>query len=469
MSQTPLTPSKRGRVAAACVVCRLSRLGCDGQQPCQRCVSGGLANSCVYIAQKKRGRPSRHSKGSSSTGPQAPPSEPVPNSCPPKITTPVMPRMTRSPVEAMIVGEGYSQQAELNSCNDQNGNTLTPSSAAVATATNALVEILSKEVHKAREQIRDLNVRLKKTEEENLFLHRQAQAQGVSLPGMGFEAAVSRLAILSHFPFFCDYDLASSDVPFVVNDMRKPVLVFKVIHERILRLVCFFVNQPFLALSGQSQSDLLGSGIVQCIIFDYLNKVKMISVTLGDRDKRVSQPTRISVYVVHRDGNLLRTPTTMQLLRFPGGKIEWVVCSLEGPSEVETMAGLEISYPRLYKKLVAISQETFAMSHEAVLARKKDLIVRCEREEWGELVAPLQSPEFPTPEFGDPLGNMQRSPESPSLLEPEASVFYTETFEARMGNSLRMLFDPSCHPNPLPPLPYLEAIQLGSNDGPWLE
>jgi late competence protein required for DNA uptake (superfamily II DNA/RNA helicase) len=46
----------RKQVRQACTRCREAHTACSSELPCSRCVSLGMADSCVYGQHKRRGR-----------------------------------------------------------------------------------------------------------------------------------------------------------------------------------------------------------------------------------------------------------------------------------------------------------------------------------------------------------------------------------------------------------------------------
>jgi hypothetical protein len=79
-----------------------------------------------------------------------------------------------------------------------------------------VVELLSKEVQKAREEMQATQLRLKEIEAEDQALRQQSARAGPEMT-----AAAQRQHILNQMRFLSEYDLASPDVPFVVDDLDK--------------------------------------------------------------------------------------------------------------------------------------------------------------------------------------------------------------------------------------------------------
>jgi hypothetical protein len=81
-----------------------------------------------------------------------------------------------------------------------------------------VVELLSKEVQKAREELKAMHLQLKQAQAENQELR---QRSGCSGDATGMSEAAKRQYILSHMRFLSEYDLSSPDVPFAVTDIEK--------------------------------------------------------------------------------------------------------------------------------------------------------------------------------------------------------------------------------------------------------
>lgn len=51
-----MSSGKPSKVDCACVNCRASKVACNGENPCSRCIARGMENSCKRERHKKRGR-----------------------------------------------------------------------------------------------------------------------------------------------------------------------------------------------------------------------------------------------------------------------------------------------------------------------------------------------------------------------------------------------------------------------------
>lgn len=157
--------------------------------------------------------------------------------------------------------------------------------------------------------------------------------------------------MMDHFSFLLAFDLKSSYLPFVVDDIAKPVCVVRSppAGDDSVPPVFYFVNRPMADLLLYRVDELVGHSVLGIYAPDDKTKIQLMPHV---EDLPFSPIILFSPLVIRKDGTIVRMSTRLQTFSTRRLTPDWTIIVVDGIEEVgATLGSSSMHVPQLPKWL----------------------------------------------------------------------------------------------------------------------
>jgi len=155
--------------------------------------------------------------------------------------------------------------------------------------------------------------------------------------------------MMSLFPFLDNMDLSSCNIPFVVDDLSKPIGVIRVPNDTTVPPVLWYINDQMAELMMFPRNELIGVPVLTVYIPDDRTKFQLIPHM---KDLPISHMSPFSPLGVRKNGSVIRLSARLQTFSQKKFLPHWTIVVVDGIEDVSPSFNPNTSIvPRLPKWL----------------------------------------------------------------------------------------------------------------------